>query len=350
MDEYSYKVKSQTGNGDYNVISSERGWQCSCPDSVYRREKCKHIFAVEFSLAIRDEVAQEVIIKPVSPSVCIYCNSDLLVKFGLRHNDYGDIQKFRCKTCSRHFSINLGFEKMKSDPKIITTAMQLYFSGESLRNTAESLLLMGVKVSHVAVYKWIHKYVTLMERYVKLKPKVGNVWRADELYVKIKGNMKYVYALMDDDTRFWIAKQVADSKHTEDIRPLLRKGKEIADKKPQTFITDGACNFHEAYLKEYWTIRSPRVEHIQHIRLQGDIHNNKIERMNGEIRDREKVMRGLKRKDTSILTGYQIFHNYVRPHEGLKGKTPAEVCGIKVEGENKWLTLIQNADHNISDI
>jgi hypothetical protein len=26
-----------------------------------------------------------------------------------------------------------------------------------------------------------------------------------------------------------------------------------------------------------------------------------------------------------------------------EGKTPAEACGIKVEGDNKWLTLIQNA-------
>ena len=29
--------------------------------------------------------------------------------------------------------------------------------------------------------------------------------------------------------------------------------------------------------------------------------------------------------------------------ERLNGKTPAEACGIKVEGNNKWLTLIQNA-------
>jgi putative transposase len=39
--------------------------------------------------------------------------------------------------------------------------------------------------------------------------------------------------------------------------------------------------------------------------------------MNGEIRDREKVMRGLKRQDTPILKGYQIYHNYLRPHEAL---------------------------------
>lgn len=46
---------------------------------------------------------------------------------------------------------------------------------------------------------------------------------------------------------------------------------------------------------------------------------------------------------SSILSGYRVFHNYIRPHEGLEGKTPAEACGIKVEGQNKWLTLIQNA-------
>ncbi len=71
-----------------------------------------------------------------------------------------------------------------------------------------------------------------------------------------------------------------------------------------------------------------------------------MERMNGEIRDREKTMRGLKRNRTPILQGYQIFHNYIRPHMALDGKTPAEACGIKIEGENKWTTLIQNASRN----
>jgi hypothetical protein len=30
----------------------------------------------------------------------------------------------------------------------------------------------------------------------------------------------------------------------------------------------------------------------------------------------------------------------------LEGKTPSEMCGLKVEGENKWITLIQNASKN----
>jgi len=68
-----------------------------------------------------------------------------------------------------------------------------------------------------------------------------------------------------------------------------------------------------------------------------------MERMNGEIRDREKVMRGLERKDSPILTGYQLFHNYIRPHEALDGKTPVEVAIIMVKGKDKWATIIQNA-------
>jgi putative transposase len=63
-----------------------------------------------------------------------------------------------------------------------------------------------------------------------------------------------------------------------------------------------------------------------------------MELFNGEVRDREKVMRGLKKKNIPILTGYHIFHNYVRPHMGLKGQTLAVVGG-----ENKWKTIIENA-------
>jgi hypothetical protein len=34
------------------------------------------------------------------------------------------------------------------------------------------------------------------------------------------------------------------------------------------------------------------------------MNNNKMERFNSEVRDREKVVRGLKKTDTPILSGY----------------------------------------------
>jgi len=184
-----------------------------------------------------------------------------------------------------------------------------------------------------------------MEKCLKqIKPQVSETWRADELFVKIRGNMKYLFAMMDDETRFWIAQEVADSKHVYDARRLFQKAREAIGRKPKTLITDGLASYHEAWRKEFYTMKSETcTEHIRNISIRGDKNNNKMERLNGEIRDREKVMRGLKKTGTPIIPGYQIYHNYVRPHEGLDGKTPAEACGIKVEGQDKWLTLIQNA-------
>jgi len=118
---------------------------------------------------------------------------------------------------------------------------------------------------------------------------------------------------------------------------------EATGKKPLTFIPDGLPAYHDAFKKEFWTLKGLQREHVRHITWKGNHNNNKMERMNGEVRDREKVMRGLKKTDTPILSGYQIYHNYIRPHESLNGKTPSEACGIQIEGKNKWLTLIQNA-------
>jgi len=344
IDSQTYVVKSQSGNGEYYVCKSQNEWRCECPDHVFRHVKCKHIFAVEFSVSLRAEVAVRRIEPIENLTECIFCGSSNIVKDGVRHNKHGNIQIFHCKDCCRYFTFNVGFERMKHNPQAITSAMQLYFSGESLRNVMKSLRLLGVEVSHQTVYNWINKYVKLMKEYVeKLTPNVSDTWRADELYVKIKGDMKYLFALMDDETRFWIAQEVAESKYKHDARKLFELGKRLMGKKPMAIITDGLSAYHEAYKKEFWTLKGQRTKHIRHIIVRGDRNNNKMERLNGEIRDREKVMRGLKKKGTPIFTGYQIFHNFIREHEGLEDKTPAEACGIKVEGNNKWLTLIQNA-------
>jgi transposase-like protein len=347
IDAQNYSVRSQSNNGEYQVSKVAGEWYCECPDHAYRHEKCKHIFAVELSASFRAEVAVARIEPIDNLTECLFCGSSNIVKDGVRKNKRGDIQIFYCKSCFHYFTFNVGFERMKHNPQAITSAMQLYFSGESLRNTMKSLKLLGVKVSHQTVYNWIRKYVQLMGQYIeKIVPNVSDTWRADELYVKIKGDMKYLFALMDDETRFWIAQEVAESKYKHDARKLFQLGMKVTRKKPMTIITDGLSAYHQAYKTEFWTLKNPRTEHIRHITIRGDRNNNKMERFNGEIRDREKTMRGLKTKDTPILSGYQLFHNYIRGHEGLDGKTPAEACGIKVEGKNKWLTLIQNASKN----
>lgn len=348
IDKDYYLVKSQSQDKQYDVISTEQGWECSCPDHTFRQICCKHIHAVEVSIQIRETVKQQITINEINNHSCPNCESINLKKDGVRHNKNYDIQRFKCKNCEKKFSINLGFEKMKASPQMITSALQLYFTGESLRNTQRFLELQGVKVTHKTVWNWIRKYTNLMEKYLeKITPQVSDKWRTDELYLKIKGDRKYLYVMMDDETRFWIAKQVSNTKYTQDVRPMFQKSVEVAGKKPKVLISDGARNFQQAHKKEWYSrYKTDQSIHIRHVHFKGDMNNNKMERLNGELRDREKVMRGLKKDDSPIITGMQIHHNYIRSHMGIDNDTPADRAGIKINGKNKWITLIQNASLN----
>jgi hypothetical protein len=49
-------------------------------------------------------------------------------------------------------------------------------------------------------------------------------------------------------------------------------------------------------------------------------------------RENNKV---IKENEYPILRGFQIYPNYKREHEALKGQTPAEKCGIKADGKNR---------------
>jgi len=244
------------------------------------------------------------------------------VKHGIRHNKNGAIQRFSCKNCHKRFTVNIGFEKMMATPQIITSAIQLYFTREYLRNVQKSIRLQGMEVSHQIIYNWINKYAKLIKKYInKIIPQVGDAWRADEVYTKIRGDLKYLFVLIDDETRYWIAKEVTNKKEDHNAYGLFRQAKEVAQTKSKVIITDGLHSYLEAYRKEFWTIkREDMTLHIRHIHLQVNINNNKMEKFNGEFRNREEVMRGIKKEDSVIFEGYQSYHNYVRPHRAWMGK------------------------------
>ena len=71
--------------------------------------------------------------------------------------------------------------------------------------------------------------------------------------------------------------------------------------------------------------------------------NNRVERLNGTLRERVKVQRGGKSNKSAIAEGRRIYYNFVKPHQALGGKTPAETAGIK--GKDKWKNLIKNTKH-----
>ena len=75
--------------------------------------------------------------------------------------------------------------------------------------------------------------------------------------------------------------------------------------------------------------------------------NNRIERLNGTLRERVKVQRGWKSMGTKVAEGQRIHYNFVRPHSALEGQTPAERAGVGIEARNKWLAMLTEAiTHN----
>ena len=77
--------------------------------------------------------------------------------------------------------------------------------------------------------------------------------------------------------------------------------------------------------------------------LRGKKKNNIEERPNGTFREREKILRGIKMAGSPTIAGFMTYYNFVRPHTGLGGRTPAGAAGIRITGHDKWMTIIGNA-------
>ena len=346
VDDYFYRVESQTEAGEhYEVRDYGAGWACNCPDHMVTGHRCKHIRAVELSAGIRQRVAEDVVIGEVSPRVCRGCGSDRVIGDGWRKATH----RLKCKACGKRFSDNLGFEKRHFLPKQITKAMDSYFSGASFRKTADALSMLGCGASRSTVWRWVNEYSNMLNEYAEdLTPNPGEDWRTDEIYLKMRTDKQWLYTMIDADTRYWLASMIGPEKEEDDTVPLLMQAEDVGGKKPRTFASDGAGNF----ARDWYIFYRPKdfleknTRHVRHIHQDGDYNNNQMEAFNGAtLRHRLKVTRGLGSPASPVVPGLMIYHNFIRSHQGIGmyGDTPAERAGIRVQGEDKWKTLIQNA-------
>src|SRR3972149_9123927 len=111
IDVKTYRVKSQSGNGWYFVIKEKGEWKCQCLDAINRGVVCKHIYAVTYSIALRDKALSQ----NFSPRVelpepqslgCKKCGSPKIIKRGIRKNKTGHVQRFYCEACRYRFVVN----------------------------------------------------------------------------------------------------------------------------------------------------------------------------------------------------------------------------------------------------
>lgn len=347
----SYLIPSQSSKKKYIVKNRGYSWICECPDFANRKRECKHIHAIKFWLSIKQKLEDKgsfELEEEVADRKCVYCKSENIVKNGNRKCKTRNKQRFLCRDCKKTFIQDKEFSKIKGDPKIITLVLDLYFKGISLRKIQDHLKqFYKFKVHHETIRKWILKFTRIMNVYTdKLQPKVSEAWHTDEQMVKVKGKHIWSWNILDEKTRFLIANKLTEKREINDARQIFSKAKEVVKTRPEFIITDGLWSYEEAIKKEFpaWWRNESKINHIRLKTIRDKIHNNLIERYHSSFRERDKVMRGFKKIETTqlFLDGYRTYYNFIRPHMSLNNMTPAQKSNINLNLQNnKWLSLIK---------
>jgi putative transposase len=339
-----FEILSQTGDKTYTVSNYAHKWQCTCPDFKYCRVSCKHIHAItlwqKLSVRLQEDNKKKTMVAPLHNEFgCKFCGSLHIIKYGKKKGK----QYYMCKSCARKFVFNKGFEGLCYDSRVVAATLDLYFKGVSLRKITDHLhQCHGLDIDHSTVYRWICRYIDVIEAYVAtLEPELGDIWHGDEMKIKVKGEWKWLWNTMDEKTRFQLVSMISETRETQEARKTFRKSKDVARKKPKLIVTDGLASYKGAFRSEFYD-HHQSVKHVADVALETGM-NNVIERMHGSFREREKVMRGIKTMETPIFDGNRIYYNFIRPHQALDGKTPAELAGIGVSGENKWEELLRRS-------
>ena len=276
---------------------------------------------------------------PKSDAVlCKYCSSPNTVKYGT----YNNVQRWWCKDCKRKFKEDETLFHMKTPANQVASALSMYYEGLSLNAIRRQLKQdFGYYPSDATVYEWILKYTdTAINKAKDYKPNVGSIWVADETVLKIDGSNIWFWDIIDTKTRFLLASHVSNSRHTADAQRLVELASKRAGKVPRVIITDKL----NAYLDGIELAFGADTKHIQSRPFEIQNKNNIIERFHGTLKARTKVMRGLKSLETAkfFTDGWLVHYNFLRPHDSLNDKTPAEASGIKFPYEN-WFDITLTA-------
>ncbi|MBI4739145.1 IS1 family transposase [Candidatus Woesearchaeota archaeon] len=99
---------------------------------------------------------------------CVHCKKTNSVKAGLRKNRGGFVQKYFCNECGRTFTDRKGFERMRTNPEIIVTALDLRAQGLSYGEICKHIMQKyNKKVSRKTVLDWQNKFGEMIDHFTK---------------------------------------------------------------------------------------------------------------------------------------------------------------------------------------
>ena len=347
-----YKVESQSMKGLYYNVIFLNSWVCNCGYFVSGHGKCKHIIAVEILTINVDKIVPVDFLIQEPVIQCTKCESVNCVHSEDRHLQHGISPRYRCKDCGSKFTWRPGFLGRHYNAAVITGALEDRATGKSLAATVRSVAKnhnLGVKTApdRSTILRW-EDYVGKAGLKVteSIPIRVSGRWAVDEIYYKVSGNGRYLFGMMDTESRLMLANEVclSDNKMGHNPTGMFERAIKIAGRIPQVLVSVSLNGFALAFKNTISKRRKKKKQkpiHIHSAAVQKrHLNNNMYERQNGTIRDRIKIVRGFNSEYPALLRLFMTYYNFIRPHMGLNNKTPAEAMGIQIDGADKWKTLL----------
>jgi transposase-like protein len=202
----------------------------------------------------------------------------------------------------------------------------------SSRDLVQMMAERGIELAHTTILRWVQRYVPDFEkRWSRYALPVGDSWRVDETYLKVKGEWVYLYRAVDKMGRtvdFLLSKR-RDTAAAQ--RFFSRATKQHGA--PRVITLDGYAASHRAVakLKEIGTLPSRvRIRSSKYL-------NNVIEQDHRRIKQRIRPMLGFKRFETAAMTirGIELAAKIKKGQFQVRGLT-----GKPVTIPNLWAVVL----------
>jgi putative transposase len=177
------------------------------------------------------------------------------------------------------------YKRHRFPAEIISHSVWLYYRFSlSYRDVEELMAERGITLSHEAVRYWCRKLgQTYANRLRRRRPRPGDKWHLDEVFLTIHGERQYLWRAVDQDGHVLdILVQRRRDKHA--AKKFFRKLLKGLTYVPRVIITDKLASYGAAKREIL-----PSVEHRQHRYL-----NNRAENSHQPTRQRERTMRRFK--------------------------------------------------------
>ncbi|MGQ9691459.1 MAG: IS6 family transposase [Thermoproteota archaeon] len=308
----------------YTVSWVEGKWTCECEDYAKRGKMCKHIYAVNFLLDLPRILLLN---SDAFERRCIYCGSNRVRPKAIRYNKSGPVRVFRCKDCGRRFSDTITPEKGGAKAALAVIATDLYYKGISLRDLRSHLWqVYNVKVSASTLHRWIMKITVLLKKtFEAVKLEVGDKWLVDETIIKVEGEAKYLWNIMDYETRTYLASLLTDGREARNALAAIKEAIKNAKKAPVAIVTDGLKSYQKAL-----EILGVPVTHIGNAGIAKEENNNRIERLHGIIKEWVNRRRGMKSHASELIEGYRNYYNLIRLADTSDQNLPEKMKWVSV--------------------